>query len=63
MADPRRRAVQDLADAMRERGAHTLFVSSVPGIGSPFDFYRRCGFVDTGKVMEGERILRMPLRA
>jgi diamine N-acetyltransferase len=35
-------------------GATELYVSWVPGEGSPAPFYRRLGFVETGRVEHGE---------
>lgn len=56
-----RRAIQHLVEAMRERGAHTLYVSCGQGAGSPMGFYEAMGFRDTGHLTEGENILAMPL--
>lgn len=57
-----RRAVEQLIDYVKSRpGATELLVSYVPGEGSPRDFYLELGFQDTGRVEEGEVILRLPL--
>ena len=42
-------------------GATELFLSYVPGEGSPEGFYARLGFVDTGRVEDGENeaVLRL----
>lgn len=31
------------------------------GDGSPCDFYRNLGFVETGEIVDGELVLRFPL--
>lgn len=57
-----RRAIAQLIDYVKTRpGATELLVSYVPGEGSPRDFYLKLGFQDTGRVEEGEVILRLPL--
>jgi diamine N-acetyltransferase len=44
-----------LIDYVRDLpGADELFVSWVPGDGSPAPFYRALGFVETGRVHDGE---------
>lgn len=44
-----------LVDYVRELpGAKELFVSWVPGDGSPAPFYRALGFTETGRVHDGE---------
>jgi diamine N-acetyltransferase len=42
-------------------GARNIWVSCVPGTGSPCAFYLRFGFQDTGVISGGERVLRLPL--
>jgi len=42
-------------------GARELISSYVPGEDSPRDFYVRYGFVETGEVEEGERVIRLEL--
>ena len=42
-------------------GADVLWVSSVPGVGSPQPFYERYGFVATERVVDGEIVLRLDL--
>jgi diamine N-acetyltransferase len=44
-------------------GATELLTSYVPGDAGPRDFYLRYGFVETGEVEEGERVIRLDLRA
>lgn len=57
-----RRAVQQLIEYVRTRpNATELFVSYVPAEGSPRAFYRSLGFEDTGKMEDGEVVLRLPL--
>ncbi|NOK59094.1 MAG: GNAT family N-acetyltransferase [Chloroflexi bacterium AL-W] len=41
--------------------ATALFTSCVPGDGSPCPFYEKIGFVDTGEVDDGEKVLRYDL--
>jgi diamine N-acetyltransferase len=41
--------------------AKELFTSYVPKKGDPSPFYRKLGFVDTGEMMEGEKVMRMEL--
>ncbi len=55
------RSMTLLFDAMRDLGHPTLFVSAVPGAGSPIPFYERLGFVQTGVCDEGEDILQLEL--
>jgi diamine N-acetyltransferase len=42
-------------------GATELRTSYVPGEQGPRDFYLRYGFVETGEVEEGERVIRLDL--
>jgi diamine N-acetyltransferase len=57
-----RHALELLIDHLRTgRGATRLLTSYVPGEGSPGDFYRRLGFVETGEVEEGERVMALDL--
>lgn len=42
-------------------GASELVTSYVPGEGSPGGFYLRYGFVETGEVEEGERVVKLVL--
>lgn len=57
-----RRAVQHLTEYVRTRPHATeLLVSYQPGEGSPRDFYRSLGFEDTGRMDDGEVVLRLPL--
>jgi diamine N-acetyltransferase len=44
-------------------GATRLSVSCVPGEGSPGPFYERLGFVYTGEVDDGERVMQRQLDA
>lgn len=57
------RAALDLVVAhLRERpGADTLVTSIVPGDGSPYGFYLRCGFQPTGDFFDHETVLALPL--
>jgi diamine N-acetyltransferase len=50
-----------VVDLVRERGATELRTSYVPGDGDPSGFYLRFGFEDTGRVEDGERVLRLTL--
>ena len=40
-------------------GTKAMFLSFVPGEGSPEAFYRRFGFEPTGEVDEGEHVMRL----
>jgi SAM-dependent methyltransferase len=42
-------------------GAHELETSCVPGPASPIGFYRAFGFEETGRIEEGETVLRLEL--
>jgi diamine N-acetyltransferase len=42
-------------------GAKALFTSCVPDEGGPCPFYEKMGFVYTGKVDEGELVMRLEL--
>jgi diamine N-acetyltransferase len=48
-----RRALALAAQHARERGARELLVSYRPGPLEPGDFYRACGFSDTGELDRG----------
>lgn len=54
-------AVERVIDEVRTRGATELFVSWVPGDGSPEPFYLRLGFVPTGEMDGDEIVARLPL--
>ena len=57
-----RAAINLLVAYVRTRpGAKELLVSCVPHPQGPYDFYVKCGFVDTGKIIEAEIVLKMVL--
>lgn len=57
-----RRALQQLIAHVRTLpGAAYLVTSCGQGAGSPCDFYRQLGFVETGEVVDDELVLRLPL--
>jgi diamine N-acetyltransferase len=57
-----REALDLVVEHVRSRpGAKELRSSYVPGDGSPGPFYLRYGFVETGEVDEGERVIRLDL--
>jgi diamine N-acetyltransferase len=57
-----RRALDALVEHVRSRpGARELKSSFVPGDDGPGEFYRRYGFVETGEVDDGERVIRLDL--
>ena len=59
-----RRALDLVVERVRDLpGAIELRTSYVPGDAGPRDFYLRYGFVETGEVEEGERVIRLVLRA
>ena len=51
-----------VVDYVRSRGGDELLTSYEAGEGSPGPFYARYGFLETDRVVEGERVLRLPLR-
>ena len=59
------RALELVVEYVRTRpGATELRTSYVPGTGSPADFYRKCGFEETGETEgDGEVVMRLPLGA
>ncbi len=57
-----RQALRLFIDHVRSRpGATELLSSYVPGDGSPRPFYAGLGFVETGKVDDGENVIRLAL--
>lgn len=42
-------------------GAVELLTSYVPGDGNPSPFYSKLGFVETGKIEDGEKVLKLRL--
>jgi diamine N-acetyltransferase len=55
-------ALDALVEYVRTRpGADALLTSAGQGEGSPQPFYERYGFVPTGKIHEGEVVLRLDL--
>ena len=56
------RALTQVIEYVRGRpGAHEFLTSVVPGDGSPGSFYEKLGFVFTGDIDEGERVMRLSL--
>ncbi len=51
-----------VVDYVRSRGGDELLTSYEAGEGSPGPFYARYGFLETDRFVEGERVLRLPLR-
>ncbi len=57
-----RAAISLLADYVRTRpGATELLVSCVPHPQGPYEFYKKCGFADTGEMEGIEVVMKMPL--
>jgi diamine N-acetyltransferase len=57
-----RATIDAVADYVRARpGGDALYVSSVEGVETPMTFYEHCGFVKTGRVADGEEVLRLDL--
>lgn len=57
-----RRAMHLLSAHIKTRpGATALHLSYLPGEGSPAPFYEKLGFVETGEIQDGERVLRLDL--
>lgn len=50
-----------LAHVRTRPGAHEFMTSVVPGPGTPQPFYESLGFVSTGRVEDGELVLRLDL--
>jgi|1186.fasta_scaffold42888_2 diamine N-acetyltransferase len=57
-----RQAVALLEDELRAAGWDALETSFVPVDGGAEGFWRRCGFVDTGRRLHGEPVFRRELR-
>jgi diamine N-acetyltransferase len=57
-----RATIDAVVDYVRTRpNADALYVSSVPGENTSMSFYERYGFVHTGRVADGETVLRLDL--
>jgi diamine N-acetyltransferase len=57
-----RRAIELLVDYVRTRPKATeLLTSYVPTKGGPEPFYRGLGFIDTGKIDDGEVVIKLAL--
>ena len=56
-----RRALELLVEEARQDGVKEVRLSYHPGEHSPHAFYTGFGFVDTGEVEEGERVMRLAL--
>jgi diamine N-acetyltransferase len=54
-----RKALLLAIEAMRARGADVMYLSYVPGRGSPGPFYERLGFCETGVALDGEVVLSL----
>ena len=55
-------AIDGVVEYVRSRGGTFLLVSHSPGDGNPGPFYERYGFIETDRIVEGERVLRLDLR-
>lgn len=58
-----REVLAQLVDLVRVEGATELLASYEPGKGEPWPFYRQFGFQRTGKIDDGEIVIRLPLSA
>ena len=58
-----REVLAQLVDVVRAEGATELLASYEPGKGDPWPFYRQFGFQRTGKIDDGEIVIRLPLSA
>jgi len=56
-----KKALEQIVSVFRGWGGANIWTSCVPGAGSPYEFYKRSGFTDTGIVDEREVILQLPL--
>jgi diamine N-acetyltransferase len=54
-----RRALRLAIEVMRDRGCDAMYLSYVPGHGSPGPFYHRLGFRETGVAVDGEIVLSL----
>lgn len=55
-------AMRQVIDFVRTQpDAKVLYLSYVREPGGPREFYRRCGFEDTGEIHDGEYIMRLDL--
>lgn len=52
---------QVLAELASWDGARSIWLMSVKGTGSAYEFYRGFGFVDTGVVADGEHVMQLAL--
>lgn len=57
-----RRVIDQVVGLVRSWGHDELDVSYVSGVGSPEPMYLACGFVPTGKIIDGEIEARLDLR-
>jgi diamine N-acetyltransferase len=53
--------LDEIVAYVRDRGADILWTSCGQGPGSPQPFYERYGFVDDGRIIDDERVLRLDL--
>ena len=58
-----RHVVGMVAEDLARAGATELLTSYVPGPQEPAGFYRTCGFVETGREHDGERVMSLELAA
>ena len=56
-----RRALELLAEELREQGWTTLETSFLPVADGAEGFWRRCGFTDTGRTLHGEPVFARAL--
>ena len=58
-----RRALEHMIDHVKTRpNAQELFLSHVPGTGSPEGFYRKLGFEHTGEQAGEELVMKLTLQ-
>jgi GNAT superfamily N-acetyltransferase len=58
-----RQALDQVIQHLRSRAVKMLEVSYVPGEGSPLGFYEKLGFTETGREVDGERVMALRLDA
>ena len=56
-----RQVIAMLAQLTRDSGFQRLYLSYGEGEGGPGPFYARCGFVETGRIIDGETEARLDL--
>ncbi len=56
-----RAAMHKIIEHVRQKGFRTLATSYVPGLGSPEGFYLSLGFRHTGRMVDDEIVIELPI--